>query len=140
MSETDDDERPLLGAGYPWLCAGCRLVVDHCAGAAGEGEDTDFDPESACNLAYDLRLFCGWGGLRCENPPMEWIRLRMREAGLDLREVHECSGCGGLSAFTAYTADLLSIPIASRTTGSGRTCPRCEAATEALTECLRAAA
>ena len=78
MYDIEDADRPLIGADYPWLCRGCSLVVDQCAVLAGEGEDAAYDPEAACNLAYDLRLFCGSGGRRCEDPPEEWVHHRMR--------------------------------------------------------------
>ena len=96
-------------APYPWLCAGCRAVVAACAEAALEGEDTD-DPEAACTLAYDLRLFCGPGGIACGSPPAEWVR---REAVplLEAGELFQCLTCGELSAFGHRHAERLRIPL-----------------------------
>jgi len=56
----------LTGKDYPWLCPQCQAVIDSLVEVAMEGPDTD-DEETPCNLAYDMRMFCG--GHKCVNRP-----------------------------------------------------------------------
>lgn len=109
MHSITDDDRPLAGSDYPWLCPGCKLAVDTCAAAVEEGPDED-DPEAACNLAYDLRLFCAEDGMRCANPPIEWIAQRMARY-LTTGDVYACPACGKYSAFDWRVADDVRIPL-----------------------------
>lgn len=111
---------------YPWLCAGCRATVALCGAAVLEGEDTD-DPEAPCTLAYDLRLFCGPGGLACGDPPAEWVRdeaSRLAGAG----ELFQCPDCGGLSAFLHHHAERLRVPLVRERPGHDLGCGHCGAA------------
>jgi hypothetical protein len=124
MIREEGTDRPLTGADYPWLCTGCRLAVDQCAAAVPDGEDTD-DPEAACNLAYDLRMFCGPGGMRCTDAPIEWVRSRMVEMAVDDDDVFECPSCGRLSAFAPDVADQLSIPTVGACSAWEVTCGHC---------------
>ena len=109
MRSTSEDERPLQGRDYPWLCPGCQLAVDQCGNVIVEGPDHD-DPESACNLAYDMRLFCSEDGSRCANPPAAWVQKEI-ERYLRTGDVYECPACGKHSAYVWSLAENLGIPV-----------------------------
>lgn len=109
MEPSTDEDRPLAGRDYPWFCTGCQIAVDQCASAVLEGPDQD-DPETACNLAYDLRLLCSTDGMRCAAPPVEWVGQRI-ERYLGTGDVYECPDCGAHSAFEWRVAEELGIPM-----------------------------
>lgn len=119
-----DDDRPLVGSDYPWFCDGCRLAVDSCASAVAEGPDQD-DPEAACNLAYDLRLFCSADGSRCAHPPTAWVHQQLDRA-LRRGDAYRCPKCGECSALQWSVADELGLPMARAL--DDPMCPHCSGA------------
>lgn len=105
MTQDAGDAGMLTGKDYPELCNKCRSAIDACFAMIGEMPEDwcDDDNELPCNMAYDLRMFCG--KRECVNEPGQTQDAHRRNPGF-------CGKCGGACQFDSDGQTQEIIPIA----------------------------